>query len=184
MSQATSSPTSGRSSRRLLLGAGLVAAAGGAGLAWWRHRPAPPLPGAQLDFWQEAFETPDGQPLRTIAWQGKPLLVNFWATWCPPCVEELPMLEAFWQARRAQGWTVLGLAVDQPSSVKRFLQTRPLSFPIGMAGLGGTELSKRLGNSMGALPFSVLFGKNATILKQKLGKLDQSDLDQWAQAAA
>ncbi|MEY2771055.1 MAG: hypothetical protein RIQ38_1474, partial [Pseudomonadota bacterium] len=55
---------------------------------------------------------------------------------------------------------------------------------IGMAGLGGTELSKRLGNSMGALPFSVLFGKDATILKQKLGKLDQSDLDQWAQAAA
>jgi hypothetical protein len=86
------------------------------------------------------------------SFRGKLLLVNFWATWCPPCVEELPLLDYFFQENRDKNIQVLGLAVDQPSKVRDWLQATPLHFPVGMAGMGGTELSKSLGNLAGSLP--------------------------------
>jgi peroxiredoxin len=95
-------------------------------------------------------------------------------------VEELPLLNAFHQQRVAQGWQVLGLAVDQPSAVRRFMEKLPLVFPVGMAGLAGTELSRTLGNATGALPFTVVMDKNGLVRHRKLGKVDVADLDRWA----
>jgi len=112
---------------------------------------------------------------------GRPLLLNFWATWCPPCVQELPMLDAFYQQQREHGWQVLGLAVDQPAAVRKFLGQHPLAFPVAIAGLDGTELSQRLGNDAGGLPFSVLFGKDGTVLDRHLGQLKPEDLERWRQ---
>ena len=130
-------------------------------------------------FWSRSWEAPDGRPLAAADLRGSPLLVNFWATWCPPCIEELPLLEQFYQSRRAQGWQLLGLAIDQPSAVRAFLARRPLSFPIGLAGLGGTELSRELGNSNGGLPFSVLFDRAGRLVERKLGRLHAEDLARW-----
>ena len=127
-----------------------------------------------------SFDTPDGKPQAMSSFRGKPLLLNFWATWCPPCVEELPLLDAFYQAQKAKGWQVLGLAVDQPSMVRRWLQTRPLSFAVGMAGLDGTELSKTLGNIAGGLPFTVVLGASGDLLVRKTGKVSKDDLADWA----
>ena len=86
-----------------MLGVGLAAAAAGAGVAWWRLRPEAPAPLANQAFWDQRFDQPDGSELVLRAFQGRPLLVNFWATWCPPCVEELPMLEAFWREHGPKG---------------------------------------------------------------------------------
>jgi thiol-disulfide isomerase/thioredoxin len=171
--------------RRNLLYLGAAAAAGlaGAGAAWLKFEPAemttPQMSAAQTAFWAMNFDTPDGQPQPMSTFKGKPLLLNFWATWCPPCVEELPLLDAFYKAQKANNWQVLGLAVDQPSMVRSWLRTRPLSFAIGMAGLEGTELSKTLGNLAGGLPFTVVFSASGALLHRKTGKVTQADLTAW-----
>ena len=162
-----------------MLGVGLCAAAAGAGLAWSRLRPRPAGSQAVAHFWQMRFEQPAGEPIAVADLRGRPLLVNFWATWCPPCVEELPMIDAFAREHATKGVQVLALAIDQPSSVRRFLARQSLSLPVGLAGLDGTALAKSLGNDNGGLPFSVFFAADGSIYRQKLGQLVQKDLDDW-----
>lgn len=156
------------------------AAAAGAGLSWWRLRPREPQSQAEAAFWAGRYEGPDGESVELSRFRGQPLLVNFWATWCPPCVDELPLLNAFHAARASQGWQVLGMAVDQPSAVRAFLKKLPLVFPVAMAGLAGTELSRSLGNASGGLPFSVVFDRSGAVVQQKIGKVTEADLVQWA----
>ena len=176
--------------RRNLAFGGVAVAAGLAGAAWWKlqSRETPPSAFGESpvvdastveSFWRLSFDSPDGKSFAMSQFQGKPLLVNFWATWCPPCVEELPLLDYFYQENKAKGWQVVGLAVDQPSAVRTWLQTKPLNFPLGMAGLGGTQLSKVLGNSAGSLPFSVVFASSGKLLHTKVGKVTPEELGQW-----
>ena len=172
--------------KRSLLTGGVAAVAGalGAGWAWWKFQPHAPADGAAELWWSQQFETPDGAPLAVASWRGKPLLVNFWATWCPPCVEELPLLNAFYREQQARGWQVVGVAIDQPSAVRRFTQNLPLAFPVAMGGLQGTELSKALGNASGGLPFSVAFNARGGVAERKLGQLKPDDLAQWARVVS
>ena len=169
----------------LYLGAAAAAGLAGVGAAWLKHEPQKLTIGqtnaVQDALWAMSFDTPDGQPQLMSNFRGKPLLLNFWATWCPPCVEELPLLDAFYQEQKPNGWQVLGLAVDQPSAVRKWLQAKPLSFAVGMAGLGGTELSKSMGNLAGSLPFTVVFGASGALLHRKTGKVSNEDLTQWKQ---
>ncbi|MDO8904160.1 TlpA disulfide reductase family protein [Hydrogenophaga sp.] len=173
-----------RRRRQLLMSLVALGALGaGAGMAWWRFRPATVVSGAEAAFWASEFDGPHGETVRLADWRGQPLLVNFWATWCPPCVEELPLLNAFHNSQAEKGWQVLGLAVDQPSAVRGFLQKLPLSFPVGMAGFAGTELSRSLGNLTGALPFTVVFDEAGKVAHRKIGQVSEDDLKQWAQLA-
>ena len=160
-----------------MLAVGALAATAGATFAWWRIRPHEAEPDAAAAFWGQRFERPSGGELHAESLRGKPLLVNFWATWCPPCVEELPMIDAFWREHEGKNLQILALAIDQPSSVRRFLEKQPLSFPVGMAGLGGMDLVRSLGNPQGGLPFSVFFDADGRIYRQKLGQLVRQDLD-------
>ena len=173
--------------KRNLLYLGVAAAAGlaGVGAAWLKNEPQKLTTGqtnaVQDALWAMNFDSPDGKPQPMSNFRGKPLLLNFWATWCPPCVEELPLLDAFYQEQKANGWQVLGLAVDQPSAVRKWLHAKPLSFAVGMAGLDGTELSKSMGNLAGSLPFTVVFGASGALLHRKTGKVSKEDLTQWKQ---
>jgi thiol-disulfide isomerase/thioredoxin len=167
--------------RRTLFGVAAIAAGiAGAGVAWWRHTPTAVLSEAEQAFWTAQLNDPQGRPLDLSAFRGQRLLVNFWATWCPPCVEELPMLNAFHAAQGANGWRVLGLAVDQPKAVQTFMQRLPLNFPVGMAGFSGVELSRTLGNPNGGLPFTVVFDAKNIVQHQKVGKVSEADLAAWA----
>jgi thiol-disulfide isomerase/thioredoxin len=170
--------------RQLLMG-GVATAAGmaGAGLAWWRFQPHAVADGAMDSLWAQTWTAPDGTDVAMSRFRGQPLLVNFWATWCPPCVEELPMLNTFYREQRAKGWQVLGLAIDQPSSVRQFLQRLPLDFPIALAGLDGTELSRQLGNTNGGLPFTVVFNAKGDVTHRKIGQVKPEDLQAWAQGS-
>jgi thiol-disulfide isomerase/thioredoxin len=169
--------------RRHLMVAGVAAAAAGSGV-WWaerRFRPQPVLQGAEAAFWATSFDAPDGRPLPMASLRGRPLLVNFWATWCPPCIEELPLLNAFHREQSARGWQLLGLAVDRVEAVQAFLKKLPLAFPVAMTGFAGTDLSRSLGNPSGGLPFTVVFGPEGRVIHRKIGQVKPDDLAQWAQ---
>lgn len=169
--------------RRHWITAGVATAAGlaGAFVAWQKYQPQGVMDVAVQNFWGQSFEKPEGGTLAMEAFRGKPLLVNFWATWCPPCIEELPLIDAFYKANQSKSFQVVGLAVDQPSQVRRFLTQKPLQFPTGLAGMVGSELGVSLGNAQSSLPYSVLFDAKGRLLAQKAGKLDQKDLDSWLQ---
>jgi thiol-disulfide isomerase/thioredoxin len=170
----------------ILGGAGV--AAGAAGVAWQARRgTAPATPAAPLDeateaFWQSSFAQPDGQTLVLSALRGRPLVLNFWATWCPPCVKEMPALDRFAQAFAGRQGQVVGLAVDNPTAVKAYLQKAPVSYAIGMAGFDGTELSRKLGNASGSLPFTAVFARHGAIVQRKLGETNFEQLQGWVQA--
>lgn len=161
------------------MGLGALAAAAGGVVSWSRLEPQP-QPGAEAAFWALELPDPMGLPVAVSSFAGRPLLLNFWATWCPPCVEELPLLNAFYGAQRERGWQVVGIAIDKPESVRAFVQRIPLDFPLLMAGLPGTELSKQLGNSANALPFTVVFNRSGEAVDRRLGKVDADDLAGWA----
>mgnify|MGYP005825371995 CR=1 FL=1 len=174
--------------RTLAFGAGAVlAAAAGAGTAWWRSRrpeepvEAPP-PEANLGeaFWPLRFERPQGGELAAMSLRGRPLLLNFWATWCPPCVEELPLLDRFAREHRAKSWQVLGLAVDRAEPVRNFLVRQPVGFPIVLGGAPGFDLVRQLGNTSGGLPFTVIFDAAGALTQSKVGPVTEDDLKGWA----
>jgi len=163
----------------LLLGAaGAGAALLGAFAALRQRGGEPALSDAASAFWAARFETLDGQGLASASLRGKPLLLNFWATWCAPCVKELPEISRF--AAEHANWQVLGLAVDSPGPVREFLLKLPLNFPNGLAGLTGTDLARTLGNTQGGLPFSVAFNAQDEPVWRKLGATQLDELRQMA----
>ena len=170
------------SRRSWLTAAGVLLAAGGAaGIMGRTKEVKPSLSPAEQAFWLQQFKQVDGSPLSMAGFKGKPLVVNFWATWCPPCLAELPLLNAFYAENASKSWQVLGLAVDQLASVKRFLARSPLVFPVAMAGFEGTDLSRSLGNVSGGLPFTVVFGPAGDVWHRKIGQLSPRDLAAWRQ---
>jgi len=167
--------------RILLTSAGLGAAALGASFAWRKLNPPQSSVLAQA-FWARRFPGLDGQELDVARWRGQPLLVNFWATWCPPCVKELPEINQFYQEAKGKGWQVLGLAVDQLEPVKAFLQKMPLDFAVALAGPEGLGLVRELGNAAGGLPFSVVFDETGEISWRRLGVSRLEELRQLAKS--
>ena len=155
------------------------AAAGGAGWAWWRTRSGSALSDAEQSLWAQRFDRPGGGELAMSPLRGKPLVLNFWATWCAPCVKEMPMLDAFHREHQAQGWQVVGLAVDGPTPVREFLTKVPVTFPVGLAGFTGVDLAKSLGNERGGLPFSAVFDRQGVVAFRKLGTITPEDLGAW-----
>lgn len=177
MAQDQTDPPS--SSKRSLLVVAAAALAAGLGFNWWRHSPKTLADPSLQALWMASFEQADGTLLKLADFQGKPLVLNFWATWCTPCVEEMPLLNAFFLENKAKSWQMIGLAIDQPSAVKRFLGQHPVEYAIGMAGLEGTELMKNLGNATGGLPFTLVLNAQGQVQMRKLGKLTESDIRSW-----
>jgi thiol-disulfide isomerase/thioredoxin len=171
----------GASRRSVMVGAALAAVVAGAGVSWWRLRPADVAAGAEEALWGMQFDQPAGGSLAMASLRGKPLLVNFWATWCPPCIEEMPLLDRFFSETEANGWQVIGLDVDQLNAVNTFLARQPVRFPIGMAGAGGTGIARSLGNVAGGLPFTIVFGADGRVAQRKMGKVTEADLAAWRQ---
>ncbi len=170
--------------RRWLLSAMAGAATvGGFSLAWHTYyHDARKSQALDFGFWELEFTTSAGQRLRLDAFRGKPLLLNFWATWCPPCIEELPLLSSFYHEQSVNNWQVLGLAIDDADAVQRFLAQKPVTFPVVMGGAKALAMSKSLGNLAGALPFTVVMNSVGQVVQRKMGRLSIHDLRTWAVA--
>jgi len=162
--------------RWLLGGAGVAALAAGAGWQAWRSMAPAAAPNP---LWAMRFPRPEGGELVMAELRGKPLLLNFWATWCPPCIQEMPEIDRFRPLLAAKGGEVVGLAIDGPTPVREFLQRVRVGFPIGLAGFEGTDLVKQLGNTQGGLPFTLFFGGDGTVLQRKLGQTHLQEMSRW-----
>ena len=160
----------------LFIAAGIVAMAIGIhvarnGLGWGKDQKAAP---ALL-----AVELPDldGKPQRIDQWRGRVLVVNFWATWCGPCREEMPQFIRAQRAEGDKGLQFVGIAVDSADKVRGFNQELGVNYPTLIGGLGAIELSKTLGNELMALPFTVVLDRDGRIAHTQLGALKGDKLD-------
>ena len=174
--------------RRWVLGSVAMAAAA-AGLAWRLNAergqdlqtagPGADAGARAADLWSMRFAQPGGGELVMASLRGQPLLLNFWGSWCPPCIKEMPDLDHFARQHAANGWRVVGLAVDNPQAVRDFLARSPVSYTIGLAGFEGSELARQLGNTQGALPYTVVFNRQGAMVQQKTGPADAEELARW-----
>jgi thiol-disulfide isomerase/thioredoxin len=182
----TDSTMSAERRRWLAGGVALAAAAAGAWVAWEQTRDMSTNDEALQAFWDLQLMLPDGGQMALSSLRGKPVLVNFWATWCPPCVREMPLINQFAQSQATRGAhavQVLGIAVDQAANVNRWIARQPLAFPVVLAGAGGVSMTRTLGNISGGLPFTILFDAQGQVQQRKIGELSEQDLAQWASFA-
>jgi thiol-disulfide isomerase/thioredoxin len=117
-----------------------------------------------------------GKPQSLGQWKGKPLLVNFWASWCGPCVQEMPELSELAAKDGGKHFNVIGIGIDSPANLNEFVKKTKVSYPLYVGGMSGTDLSRELGNTHGGLPFTVLIGPDGQVRKTYLGRLKFDEL--------
>jgi thiol-disulfide isomerase/thioredoxin len=126
-----------------------------------------------------AFALPglDGSERRSAEWAGKVLVVNFWATWCPPCLREIPAFTQLQASYGERGVQFVGIAIDDADEVRDFAARQPLNYPILLGGLKGDALSRQLGIRMGSLPYTVVFDAKGEMRARRLGEYKRDDLE-------
>ena len=118
-----------------------------------------------------------GQPRKFGEWRGKILVCNFWATWCAPCREEIPLLMAARLKYGPGGVEIVGIAVDNSSKVRDFSASLNISYPVLLAEASGGDLMRRLGNTAGGLPYTVVTDRQGNVIHRKLGALKLGELE-------
>jgi thiol-disulfide isomerase/thioredoxin len=172
--------------RRILAGAVVaLAAAGGGVLAnHWVNRDSDAAYAAQPDahqgavqhLWAAPVTSVDGKPQSLSLLQGHPVVVNFWASWCGPCVEEMPELSQIQREYANKGIQFVGLGVDSEKNIRTFLQKVKVAYPIYVTGFGGADLARTFGNDAGGLPFTVVIDAKGNVRSTKLGQIDPAAL--------
>jgi len=169
----------------LAAGAGVLALGAG---AWMRGRDgagvaeaAQPAPAAGASPLPAPIKTLDGRTLSAADLNGRAVILNFWAPWCPPCVREMPELDRFSRSPAGRGVLVIGLAIDEQPAVEKFLAAHPVSFPISVLGYSGLSWVRQLSqDSNTALPFSAAFDRSKKLVRRKFGATDTAELEAWA----
>lgn len=124
------------------------------------------------------FSLPDlsGKQRNIKEWQGKVLVINFWATWCPPCLKEMPEFEALHTEYEKKGLQFIGIALDDAEPVKEFIASKKITYPILLGEDQGTKLAHDLGNIVNTVPFTVIVNKQGLVVKSQMGELSRKQL--------
>jgi len=160
----------------------LVAGAGGFGLYRWlnpRTLTPEPAPQLQVPETRPVFTLPDlsGTSRTVTEWDGKALLVNFWATWCPPCRKEIPLLKDMQAKYGAAGLQVIGIAVDETAPVKDYAREMQFNYPVLVGQLEAVTVANRFGINLYGLPFSVLTDRQGRILEIHQGEITPDQVE-------
>jgi peroxiredoxin len=164
----------------LLLAVALVAGFGGFAFYQMSQAPEPSPARAELQRQPHVlgmprphFSLPDlgGETRHVSDWDGDVVLVNFWATWCPPCLKEMPAFVEMQEAYGDQGLTILAVAIDDEEAVREFAETHGLNFPVLLGESDGMGITRDYGNRMGALPYSALLDREGRIRFIQAGEL-------------
>ncbi|MFC4161472.1 TlpA family protein disulfide reductase [Chitinimonas lacunae] len=159
-----------------------LALLGGAGVAWWQQAEAAPQPAVKAnDFWSARFTGLDGKPQSLAQFRGKPLVVNFWASWCAPCRQEMPDFVAV-QRARGNKVQVLGIAIDNKAAVEKFLKEVPVNYPVLLGEQDAMDLMRANGNQFGGLPFTLVFDAQGKQVATHAGLLHRDKLEQYLNA--
>jgi thiol-disulfide isomerase/thioredoxin len=157
----------------ILGGVGLAAALAGAIVAPRLLRSDAPL--AVLEH--APLTDVEGRVRHIAEWKGKALVCNFWATWCPPCREEIPLLVSSHEKVLAKGGEIVGIALDNAKNVVEFTKTVRINYPILVTDPSAIELMAKLGNASGGLPYTVFVDRAGSIVGRKLGMLHGPELE-------
>ena len=163
--------------RTWLLAAG--AAAGAAGGAWFaarRHAPAPAQDGAIDALFAQRLPDTGGNEVALAAFRGRLLAINFWATWCAPCVEEMPELSDLFRELPPDRAHVIGIGIDSARNIAEFASRHHIAYPLLVSGAGGLDWLKALGNTTGGLPFTLVVGRDGRLVDRVLGRVDIAKL--------
>lgn len=133
------------------------------------------------DFQRVDFTLPDlgGQPRKLRDWDGDLVLLNFWATWCPPCKKEMPMFQERYEQHAGQGFTIVAVAVDELAATQAYVDRLGIEFPILIGQDDAIAVGREYGNRIGALPYTVLIDRDGIVRETHRGELTESDLDSW-----
>jgi thiol-disulfide isomerase/thioredoxin len=168
------------SSRWVFTLVGVLAVLAGTALWLGTKAPAPAAPLSSLApgaFFASSFADTQGRPHALGEFQGKVLVVNFWATWCAPCREEMPAfarLQSRWTERNVQ---FVGLANEEPRRVERFGKDLGINYPLLVGGDEVAELSRRLGNPTGVLPHTVILDPQGRMIEGRVGPYTEAALE-------
>ena len=159
--------------RGVMITTGLAvgAAALGAAVSWRRLLPSAAPDEAVARFYALSLPDAAGQALAFSGFAGHSLIVNFWATWCPPCVEEMPELSALYRELSPGGLKMIGIGIDSPARIADFATRTPVSYPLVSAGMGGTDIGREFGNAAGVLPFTAVINAQGRIAHRIVGRL-------------
>jgi thiol-disulfide isomerase/thioredoxin len=137
----------------------------------------PALTGDRADSLPD-FHLPDldGREIASAEWAGKVLVLNYWASWCPPCVREMPALIRAQQAHDPGHFRVVGIAIDQQDAVEHFLVDHPVNYAILIGNPEAVEMSRRLGNRMQGIPFTVIFDRGGRRIFSQVGEVSAATL--------
>jgi thiol-disulfide isomerase/thioredoxin len=145
---------------------------------WQIERAVTPHEGEMVaDALNISLADSDGRMHSLAEWRGRVLVINFWATWCPPCREEIPMLNALQTRWGGKGAQVVGIALDATDAVREFTRQTPLAYPSLIGGNEGARLAERLGDLMGVLPFTVVVDAAGKVAGQHLGEMSAGDAE-------